>query len=97
VRGNALQESMQVSLAPLETLAGPYDIVVANIVHDVLVGMADELMRMLADNGTLILSGILAGKQVANIKSVFTGKGLRLSGEKTRQEWAALRFSKELV
>ncbi len=97
VRRNALQESMQVSLAPLASLAEPYDIVVANIVHDVLIGMADDLIHMLADGGTLILSGILAGDQVANITTVFTAKGLQLSGQKTQEEWAALRFSKEIV
>lgn len=95
VRRNGLQEAMQVSLVPLATLAEPYGIVVANIVHDVLIGMADELIRMLAGGGTLILSGILAGEQVANITTVFTAKGLQLSGQATREEWAALRFSRE--
>jgi len=97
VRRNALQESMQVSLAPLASLTEPYGIVVANIVHDVLIGMADELAQLLAVDGTLILSGILAGEQVENIISVFTAKGLQLSEQKIREEWAALRFSKELV
>jgi ribosomal protein L11 methyltransferase len=97
VRRNALQESMQVSLAPLASLTEPYGIVVANIVHDVLIGMADELAQLLAGDGTLILSGILAGEQVENIISVFTAKGLQLSEQKIREEWAALRFSKELV
>ncbi|GAB6193675.1 50S ribosomal protein L11 methyltransferase [Desulfocastanea catecholica] len=93
VRRNGLQEAMQVSLVPLASLAEPYGIVVANIVHDVLVGMADDLIRMLAGGGSLILSGILAGEQVANITNVFTAKGLQLSGQETREEWAALRFS----
>jgi ribosomal protein L11 methyltransferase len=95
VRGNSLQDHMRISLAPLASLSEPYDIVVANIVHDVLLGMVDDLTRLTADGGTLILSGILAGEQAANIRTVFTAKGLRLSGHKERQEWAALRFTKK--
>ena len=94
VRRNSLQDHMQISLAPLSSLEEPYEIVVANIVHDVLISMADDLARLTADGGTLMLSGILAGEQVANIIAVFTAKGLKLSGEKSLQEWAALRFEK---
>ncbi|MEA3523772.1 MAG: 50S ribosomal protein L11 methyltransferase [Campylobacterota bacterium] len=36
-----------------------YDIVIANIVADVLVMIAPELKKILKDNGTMILSGIL--------------------------------------
>jgi ribosomal protein L11 methyltransferase len=68
--------------------------VVANIVHDVLISMADDLTRLTASGGTLILSGILAGEQAAHIREVFTAKGLQLSGEKSCQEWAALSFDR---
>jgi ribosomal protein L11 methyltransferase len=94
VRRNSLQDHMQISLAPLASLKEQYGIVVANIVHDVLISMADDLTRLTADGGTLILSGILAGEQVVNITSVFTAKGFHVSGQKSRQEWAALRFDK---
>jgi ribosomal protein L11 methyltransferase len=36
-----------------------YDVVIANIVADVLVMIASDLKKVLKDNGTLILSGIL--------------------------------------
>jgi len=94
VRRNSLQDHMQISLAPLSSLEKPYEIVVANIVHDVLISMIDDLYRLTGDDGTLILSGILAGEQVANIINVFTAKGFLLSGEKNLQEWSALRFEK---
>jgi ribosomal protein L11 methyltransferase len=94
VRRNSLQDHMQISLAPLSSLVEPYDIVVANIVHDVLISMADELTRLTAESGKLILSGVLAGEQVANIIAVFTAKGLHLSGQESRQEWAVLRFGR---
>ena len=94
VRRNSLQDHMQISLAPLSSLEEPYQIVVANIVHDVLIGMADDLARLTAEGGSLILSGILAGEQVANIITVFTAKGFQLSGQENLQEWSTLRFEK---
>lgn len=91
---NLLGERMGVSLTPLSSLVKPYEVVVANIVHDVLVDMADDLVRLTLEGGTLILSGILAGTQVDNIQTVFIGRGFRLLSQKRRQEWAALRFRK---
>jgi ribosomal protein L11 methyltransferase len=94
VQRNSLQDHMEISLAPLSSLFEPYEMVVANIVHDVLIGMADDLARLTADGGTLILSGILAGEQVVSIRAVFTAKGFQLTRQENRQEWAALRFDK---
>lgn len=94
VRRNSLQDQMRMSLAPLSSLEHPYGIVVANIVHDVLISMVDDLTRLTASGGTLILSGILAGEQAAHIREVFKAKGLQLSGEKSCQEWAALSFDR---
>ena len=95
VRHNGLQEKMQVSLTPLSALQEPFAIVVANIVHDVLIGMAGDLSRLTAGGGTLILSGILTGEQAANIIEVFTACGLHLTGRKAEQEWEALCFTKK--
>lgn len=94
VRHNDLQEKMQVSATPLSALQEPFAIVVANIVHDVLIGMAGDLSRLTADGGILILSGILTGEQAANIIEVFSACGVRLTGRKADQEWEALSFTK---
>ena len=81
------------SLAPLASVTGCYEIVVANIVHDVLIVMADDLVRLTATGGNLILSGILAGEQVDNIVRAFSSRGLVPVERAARQEWAALLFS----
>lgn len=94
VRRNGLQDRMAVSLAPLSSLVECYEIVVANIVHDVLLEMAGDLRRLTAAGGTLILSGILTGAQVDNILREFSGRGFAPAGQAAQQEWAALRFSK---
>lgn len=91
---NGLQGKMDVSLASLSEITETYDVVIANIVHDVLISMADDLIRLTKRGGYLILSGLLAEKQVANISHVFCGKGLTSAGEKNRGEWAAIRFVK---
>jgi len=94
VRRNRLQGQMRISLDPLSTLRDSYEIVVANIVHDVLIDMAGDLSRLTAAGGTLIVSGILKGAQVDNIRTVFSAGGMQESGQESREEWAALSFRK---
>lgn len=89
---NGLADRMAVSLTPLGELTGQYQIVVANIVHDVLLALADDLTRLTAETGILILSGILVGDQAANIQRFFISKGFEVLDLEARQEWAALRF-----
>lgn len=47
-------------LGELERPADGYDLVIANILAPTLVSMASDLRRLLADDGTLIISGILS-------------------------------------
>jgi len=94
VRRNALDRQMQVTSTPLSELSGQYQIVVANIVHDVLLDLAEDLTRLIDGGGILILSGILVGEQAANIERFFGGKGFTLLDLEERKEWAALRFQK---
>lgn len=91
---NGLQDRMAASLTPISAVTDHYEIVVANIVHDVLIAMSGDLTRLTATGGTLILSGILAGDQVENIVKVFTGRGFAAVDRAHRKEWAALRFIK---
>ncbi|BHH85381.1 50S ribosomal protein L11 methyltransferase [Desulforhopalus sp. 52FAK] len=93
---NGMQDKMDVSLDSLDEITESYDVVVANIVHDVLISMADDLIRLTAKGGALILSGLLAEKQLANIKRIFSEKGMSPVGEKIRDEWSAIRFIKKV-
>jgi len=87
---NGLAAEMKVELTPLTALTGAYDIVVANIVHDVLVGLADELIRMTRPQGLLILSGLLAEGQCASIEKKFVTAGCRCLDMRSSGEWAAI-------
>lgn len=94
VSRNGLAEKIDVSGADLARVDGVFDIVVANIVHDVLIMLCDELVKRVVPGGVLILSGITPGKQLDNIKTVFTAKGLSVDSERVGQEWAAIRLKK---
>ncbi len=94
VRRNYLGEKMTVAFTPLSALQGPFSIVVANIIHNVLLDLADDLDRLTAGGGKLILSGILAGEQTDIIIKHFSRKGLSLTTHLQKKEWSALLFEK---
>ncbi len=92
VQLNSLQEQVKMEVTPLEELSGSYAIVVANIIHDVLLSMVDDFVRLTSENGILILSGLLKGPQVESITSAVEARGFLLERDVSREEWAALSF-----
>ena len=69
--------------------SGLYDVVVANILADVIIGMAQELTALLKPGGILIASGIIDTRE-ADVRLAL--EALRLSFLETRRqgEWVAL-------
>lgn len=59
---NGVPGQVEVSNTPLARLEGRFDVVVANILAPTLVELSADLLRVLADEGTLVLSGVLAGR-----------------------------------
>lgn len=57
---NGVSDQVDVDMASLADLEGDYEIVVANILAPVIVGLAGQLRRLTAPDGRLIISGILA-------------------------------------
>ncbi len=94
VRINSLAEQMEVAITPLSSLTDTYSVVMANIIHDVLLEMANDLTRLTSAEGYLLLSGILHGEQEQNIINCFTDRDFELKEQKREQEWAALLFKK---
>ncbi len=94
VRRNRLAGIVEVSDAALETLGGPYAIICANIVHDVLVAMAADFGRLAAAGGHLIVSGILAGAQEANLVRIFRDVGFHHRRRLADEDWVALLLVK---
>jgi ribosomal protein L11 methyltransferase len=63
----------------------------ANIQADVLTGLAPEFPARLAENGLIILSGLLL-EQVDPLLAVFCDVGFTLEARADEGEWGALRL-----
>ncbi|WP_458699881.1 50S ribosomal protein L11 methyltransferase [Sulfurospirillum sp. 1307] len=68
-----------------------YDVVVANIIADVLIMLANDLVHVVKDNGTLILSGIL-DKYIDRVESRYNK--LEILEKYKKYEWYTLVLKK---
>lgn len=59
---NDVTGPINISTTSVTELREPYDIVVANILSPVIVDLAPDLMRLTADDGVLIVSGLLTDR-----------------------------------
>jgi len=91
---NGLADRMEVSDKPIAALHGTFDLVIANIVHDVLVGLADHLADAATDGGLVLLSGLITGEQSSNLERIFVGTGFELKRQLAEDQWCALLFQK---
>jgi ribosomal protein L11 methyltransferase len=90
-----MQQAMAAMLTPLAKIEDEYDLVVANIVHDVLLELGEDLARSTRVGGMLILSGLLAGKQVESIEGYFRKQHFSPLERRERGEWAALSLRRQ--
>lgn len=70
-------------------LAGPFDLIVANILARPLAAMARELAGAAAADGIVVLSGLLVSQE-RMVASRYRGHGLRLAGRIAREGWLTL-------
>ena len=68
---------------------GPYDVILANIVADVLMAMSPYLPKMLAAGGHLILSGII-DTRAEEVRRTFRETGMVIVNEIARDGWVML-------
>jgi ribosomal protein L11 methyltransferase len=94
VKRNRLSDKITVSDKDVTTIQSDFDLIVANITHDILSELADTLTDRIAPGGYLVLSGILKEGQEDSIRRVYTGKGLNFIKSIMQDEWAALLFQK---
>ncbi len=95
VERNRLNDRVSVSGVSLARLpAAHYDLLLANIVQDTLLALAEDLCRLLAPGGMLMLSGILAGEQERRIEQAYTAYGLHPHEKVWEKEWAAIVFQR---
>lgn len=90
---NGVAQLVDASTTPLGEVKGSYGVVVANILAEELVRLADQLLAKVAPGGWLILSGILTEKE----EFVCGGfPGLTLVENPREAEWSCLTFRKPL-
>ena len=65
---------------------GPYDVILANIVADVLMAMRDYLLRWVKADGRIILSGIIA-ERAAEVRASFEAGGAEIVETRSRDGW----------
>lgn len=71
----------------------PFDLVIANINRNILLADMAASAAVLADGGTLLLSGFYESDVPALLQQA-EALGLRLAQQKVRQSWTALRLKK---
>ena len=91
---NRLEGKVTVGSEDVKALNAGFDIIAANITHDILAELADPLARLIHPDGFLVLSGILKGDQERSINEIYAKKGLTLLKSLIRDEWAALLLQK---
>lgn len=57
---NGVADLVTASSTPIAEVTGSYDLVLANVLAPTIVAMADDLRRLIAPGGSLVVSGILA-------------------------------------
>lgn len=89
---NHLTDRIDLSATPVAEIVGCFQLVAANIVHDVLAEMAPELTRLTKPGGSLVLAGILTGEQEAHLVQVYTALDCRVAHRRYQDEWTALEL-----
>ena len=78
-------EAVEATLPP----PGEFEIVVANILPDVILGMAEELVAATKPGGLLIVSGIIESR-TDDVKAGLSALGLTVLSVETEGEWVAI-------
>jgi ribosomal protein L11 methyltransferase len=83
--------TLELTVDPVAAIPGTFDLVVANILANVLVELAPDLVARLAPGGELVLAGIL-GPQEEEVAAPFRAAGLEPLPGMRQGEWSLLRF-----
>ena len=83
---------MSVTNSELKKISGPFELITANITHDILLKMAPGLIALLAPGGSLIMAGILQGEQAESLENTCCSLSLKVANRRYEDEWAAFHF-----
>lgn len=80
---------IDLSITPIEEVNKQYSLVTANLILGTIIDLFDQLARILAPDGLLILSGILR-EQVDDVEERMVEKGLKTERIMNMEEWACM-------
>jgi ribosomal protein L11 methyltransferase len=72
-------------------VTGTFDLVLANIIARVLIELSAELAAATAPGGTLVLAGIIEGRE-PEVRAAFDGLGLGLVRRAQEEDWVSLVY-----
>ncbi len=78
----------------VDTAYGPFDLVVANIVADIILRMAPDLSRVVTKDARIILSGIIEDR-VPEVTAAMEACGYRLIDSLSLRDWYALLMQRQ--
>jgi ribosomal protein L11 methyltransferase len=92
---NGLGRRIEARLGSLPTSAGPFDVVLANLIAGVLVPIAPLLRDALRPGGILVASGIFIDRE-RDVRAAAEAVGLEVVGRLDEGEWVALEAVRRL-
>ncbi|MBI2358341.1 MAG: 50S ribosomal protein L11 methyltransferase [Deltaproteobacteria bacterium] len=94
IRLNRAQQNVKLSHVALSRLRGSFEVVVANLTAETIVGLAQALREKASRHGYLILSGILKPK-AREVSRRFAPKPFELVYQKSQREWTTLLLGRK--
>ncbi len=92
-RRNRLGRAITTREGSVPTGAGPFDLVLANLIAGLLVTLADPLVAEVGPGGTLLASGIFHDREPQVIEA-FAARGLELTNRWAEGDWVALELTR---
>jgi len=90
---NDVADQIECGVTPIESFAGTFDVILANILAEELARLAPSLIDHLKTGGFLVLSGILAEKESLVFKA-FLSNNLEYIETRSDGEWVAMLYKK---
>lgn len=86
--------SIETSGAPVEAIGDRFDLILANILANTLIDLAEPIVDRMNPKGRVVLSGIMLD-QAADVRRAYEKLGLRFVEERTQGEWSALWMERQ--
>jgi ribosomal protein L11 methyltransferase len=93
---NGASQQIELREVSLKKLEGTYDLVVANILSDILIKLRKDLFDHLADDGLIILSGIIA-ENLSKLERKFASLKLTACASYSDTDWICLVLQKKVA